>query len=406
VALLVTMLVLMALTMLVMQVQTSATLSYREAKTRMYVHECRRALDSVPGLVQQIFAAPAASIQADTLLDEWNFPKAFLINLGDTDSPRVVMIAISIKDADRMYDLTQLLVTDPDRLKTNMANFIAFTASCGLDAGVANDLTNAIVTQAQLEYTADQNFVSQPSAPNATAANQAPGTTTLTQPAMTMTRSATANFQPVWLEDYLDLPGLTAEDIATIQSAYVEYPDPVTGDTVHTRFMDQVTSWSSGAGGGGIPNVNTASREVLLGASPTLAGLSAQVDQIIQARAQQPLTNMSQLANLAGLSTSQSRQMRKELAVTSTNFIVKATAVYAPLAKQPSLDPQAPVLTLPVLQAIPFMPFGSTQISGTAAAAATEPPADQGPLYTAKLTMVVQRTGRGDLTILWRRIEP
>lgn len=423
-ALLVTMLVLMALTMLVMQVQTSATMSYRQAKTRMYVHQCRRALDSVPGLVQQIFAAPAASIRADTLLDEWNFPKAFLINLGDTDKPQVVMLAISIKDADRMYDLTQLLATDPDVLKTNMANFVAFTASCGLEASAANDLANAIVTQAQLKYTEDQIFVTQPTAPDAAPANQPSGATTMSQPTTTpalktgMAKQPTAIFQPVWLEDYLDLPGLTAADIAAIQSAYSEYDDPVTGDTIHTRFVDQVTTWSSSAGTGGIPNINTASREVLLGTLPTLSGQTDQVDLILQARAQKPITSLSQLGPKAGLSSQQTSQMRKQVGVTSTNFIVHATAVYAPLAKQPSLDSLAPVLTVPVLKKIPYMTFGSTAVSATAAssgsaaaqaaAAAAEATdtADKGPMYTARLTMVVQRTGKGDLTILWRRLEP
>jgi hypothetical protein len=418
VALLVTLLVLMALAMLVAQVQTSATLSYRQAKTRTYVHECRRALDSVPGLVQQIFAAPAASVQADTLLDEWNFPKAFLINLGDTDSPRVVMIAIQIQDADRKYDLTPLLATDPDTLQTNTTNFLTFTASFGLDAAVSTDLVNAIVTQAKLKFTEDQIFVTQPTTTNAGPANQPAGTSTpMPAPATSLVQPPTANFQPVWLEDYLDLPGLTAKDIAAIQAAYSEYDDPVTGDTVHTRFVDQVTTWSSSAGTGGIPNVNTASREVLL-SSPTLGGQANEVDQILQARAQKPITNMSQLVTLAGVSTTDSRQLRKELGVTSTNFIVHATAVYAPLAKMPPLDPLAPVLVVPVLKKIPFLPFGSTAVSATAAmsgsaaakasaaAAEAEATADKGPVYAARLTMVVQRTGKGDLTILWRRLEP
>ncbi len=415
-ALLVTLLVLLALTLLVAQVQTSATLSYRQAKTRTYVHECRRALDSVPGLVRQIFAAPAASVQADTLFDEWNFPKAFLINLGDLESPRVVLIAIQITDADRMYDLTQLLATDPDTLKTNVQNFITFSTSCGLTPAVANDLANAIVTQAQLKYTENQIFVTQPTAVNTGPANQANGTSTLTTtPAPSMASQPTAKFQPVWLEDYLNLPGLTADDIAAIQSAGVDDTDPTTGDTIHTRFMDMVTSWSSSGGTGGTPNVNTAFREVL-GSTPTLSGQMEEVDQIIQAREQQPITNMSQLSRAAGISTRDSRQLRKELAVTSTNFIVHATAVYAPLAKTAPLDPSAPVLTVPVLKKIPFMPFGSTAVSATAAssgsaaakdaAAAAASPADQGPMYTARLTMVVQRTGKGDMNILWRRLEP
>ena len=347
----------MALTLIVAQIQLSTRIEYKQAKAHIRVRQLQRALDATPGLAMRMLEEKTADMAADTLQDEWARDKFFDIQLDDK---RTIRLTIHIDDCAGKYDLKLLLEENPDKLSRNIEDFVDFAAACGLDRGVAGRLARAIADEADLHRSEDAVFIDQEE-------DQPEGQQQGNRRNKQEQAQQEKELVPLWLDDYLRLPALTDDDRYAIEAAASQRDDPLDPEAppIRVRFMEQVTMWRKAQ-----PNINTAGREVLLHDVPHLRDKEKAVDEILERREEEPFTNVSQLGNIAALTSSEARSLRKEIRLNSDRFRVTATATEYRLDE-----------------------FGQM----------SEP---TGRERTARMIMVVERRSKGQLLTLWRRTEP
>jgi len=347
----------MALTFIVAQIQLSTCIEYKQAKAYIRVRQLQRALDGAPGLAMRMLEEKTSDMAADTMQDEWARDKFFDIQMDDK---RTIRLTIHIDDCAGKYDLKLLLEENPDKLSTNIEDFVDFAAACGLDRAVAGRLAQAIADEADLHRSEDAVFIDQE---EDQPQDQQPGN----QPNNQATAQQKKELVPLWLDDYLHLPALTDDDRYAIETAASEHNDPLDPEAppIRVRFMQQVTMWRKAQS-----NINTASREVLLHDVPHLRDKEDAVDEIIERRQEEPFTNVSQLGNIDALTRSEARNLRKEIRLNSERFRITATATEYHMDE-----------------------FG--QMAGPT-----------GRERTAKMIMVIERRNKGRFFTLWRRTEP
>lgn len=323
-ALLLTLLVLSVISLIVGQVAARVNVDFQQGEMRMRERQCRRVLDSTLGIAVRLLTEDTAGLRIDHLGEEWTRAKTFQIGDGRLD--------ISIVDCDRFYDLKGLLVdgdTDPATLEANRTQFVAFAAYCGLDQAVAEKLADAIIAMADIRREEDAVWAEQMAA-QAAAETETTGNATTT-PAADGTSGTTSSesptvvsdeeTRPVWLEDYLHLPGLTDDDRRAILAATFEREDPETGEKTKVRFVDLLTIWRASK-----INVNTASLEVLKFALPDMTEQDEGLQRLIEARDESPITNVSAIRTFANLDLQQSTEVLQKCQIKSTRFRVTATA--------------------------------------------------------------------------------
>ncbi len=340
----VTLVTLMALTLIVSQILTMTAVEYKEIVTHIRVRQLQRALDGAPGLAMRMLEEKVADMAMDSLQDEWAWDKFFDIQL---DPERTIRLTIHIEDCAGKYDLKPLLEENFDTLSRNIENFVAFADACGLDQVVADRLARAIADEADLHRTEDTVFIDQEEDEQEGPEQQV--------------------LVPLWLDDFLSLPALSDDDRYLIERATIQREDPLDPEAplVRVRFMEQVTMWRQG-----MPNINTAGREVLLHDVEHLRDKEEAVDEILQRRDEEPFKNVSQLGNVSALTRQEAQSLRREVRLNSERFRVTATATEHRLNE-----------------------FG-------------EMPEPTGHERTARMIMIIERRSRGQLFTLWRRTEP
>ena len=307
IALLMTLVTSVALGLIVSQMQTTTAVEREQVIRHLKERACRRALDSLPGLARQMLTEAAADFRVDSLDEDWAQQKYF--DIGD------VRVEVTIEDCARRYDLRSLLVEDSARLETNKASFIAFAVACGVDQALAGRLADAIMQEAAARRVEDQAYIEQLASSDQQQQQQQQ------QQQPQPTRPKTEDLIPVWLEDFVSLPDLSESDRRAIKNAQTVRDDALTGEKVTVRFMDQLTMWRNGR-----PNVNTASREVLLYDVAALKDRPDVVDEILRMRAENPFSSVAQLGTVVGLSRDEARQVSTSVRVNSTRFRVTAVA--------------------------------------------------------------------------------
>jgi len=288
------------LAILVGQMTTATSVSSARLRGRMIERRCRRALDSVPGMAVRMLTERTEDLRIDTLGDDWAKPMFF--DVGD------IRVEIRIEDCQRRYDLTGLLEEEHEAIETEKAAFTNFAVECGVSLDVAAHLAETIALEAEARRLEDMTTTTTPEA-ETDADDDAPGAAT--------TESAV----PIWLEDFLSLPQLTETDRRDILLARVTREDPETFETYGVRFLDQITIWRTGN-----PNVNTATREVLLHELLNLSDPERVVDEILEKRAEEPFTSKAQISNLETLTRDEGRQVARYVQLRSNRFRVTATA--------------------------------------------------------------------------------
>jgi len=356
-ALLVTIVTLMALTLIVAQTQLSTKIEYKQAKDHIRVRQLQRALDGAPGLAMRMLEEKVLDRAADSLHDEWARDKFFDVQLDDN---RTIRLAIHIDDCAGKYNLKLLLEENPDTLSRNIEDFVAFAYACGLDELAANHLARAIADEADLHRTEDTVFTDQEE-------DQQEGQAQGDQAEDEDQTQQKQELVPLWLDDFLGLPALTDDDRYLIEQATIQREDLLDPEAplITVRFVEQVTMWRQGP-----PNINTASREVLLHDVPHLRDKEEAVDEILERREEEPFQNVSQLGNISALTRPESRNLRSEVRLNSVRFRVTATAT------ENRVDE-----------------FGEI----------AEPTGRQ---RTARTIMIIERRGGGQPFTLWRRTEP
>jgi len=289
------------LAILVGQMTTATSVSSLRLRGRMIERRCRRALDSVPGMAVRMLTERTEDLRVDTLGDDWAKPMFF--DVGD------IRIEIRIEDCQRQYDLTGLLEEDPETLDAEKMQFVNFAEECGVSLDVATHLADTIALEAETRRLEDMTTTTTPAAETDAAEGTAPPPVT--------TESAV----PIWLEDFLALPQLSDDDRRDILTARVTREDLETFETSDVRFLDQITIWRTGN-----PNVNTATREVLLHELLNLGDPERVVDEILDKRAEEPFTSTAQISNLETLTRDEGRQVARYVQLRSNRFRVTATA--------------------------------------------------------------------------------
>jgi hypothetical protein len=359
VALLITVVTIMAITLIVSQLQLNTTLEYKQIRDYIRVRQLKRALDAAPGLAMRMLEEPMAATAQDTLQDEWAADKYFDIPL---DNKHIIRLTVHIEDCSRFYSLQPLLQEDSALLEKSIQRFIEFAQACGLDGGVADRLARAIAEEAAVRRTEDAVFLdlTEEEQKAEQQAQQNAG-----NPQQSRQTQQNQELVPLWLDDFTHVPGLSDEDRYAIERAYIERDNPLdpTGPKVIVRFIDQVTMWRSN-----LPNINTAGREVLLHDVETLRGRPDTVDEILVLRNEEPFMNVSQLGNIESLTREEARQLQAEVRLNSTRFRIIATAAEHRLNDSGSVD-------------------------------------DSGPIRTVRSTIIVERRQGGALYTLWRRNE-
>lgn len=350
----VTLVTLMALTLIVSQILTMTAVEYKEIITHIRVRQLQRALDGAPGLAMRMLEEKMADMAMDSLQDEWAWDKFFDVQLDDQ---RTIRLTIHIEDCAGKYDLKPLLEENPDTLSRNIENFVAFAAACGLDEVVADHLARAIADEADLHRTEDTVFLDQEE-------DEKEGPEQENEQDKAQEQQVLV---PLWLDDFLSLPALSDDDRYLIEQATIQREDPLDPEAplVRVRFMEQVTMWRKG-----LPNINTAGREVLLHDVEHLRDKEEAVDEILERRDEEPFKNVSQLGNIGALTRQEARSLRNELRLNSERFRVTATAAEHLLNE-----------------------FG-------------EMPEPTGRERTARMIMIIERRSGGQLFTLWRRTEP
>ncbi|MBN2584550.1 MAG: general secretion pathway protein GspK [Planctomycetes bacterium] len=315
VALLVTVVTIMAVTLIVSQIQLTTALEQKQIRDYIRVRQLQRVLDSAPGLAMRMLEEGGAGLAQDTLQDEWAADKYFDINIDDK---RMIRLTVHIEDCARQYSLKPLLEEDPGMLEQNVQNFVEFARACGLDAGVADRLARAITEEADVRRSEDAVFLELTEEEQQAEEEAQEGAGN--QPAESKT---TQELVPLWLDDFKNVPGLEDEDRYAIERAYIERENPVdpTGPMVVVRFVDQVTMWRNKQ-----PNINTAGREVLLYEVEQLKDHPEAVDEILIQRDEEPFMNVSQLGNIESLTQEEAKQLQAEVRLNSDRFRVTATA--------------------------------------------------------------------------------
>lgn len=342
--LLLTLLVWASLTIVVAQMDTSSFVALEQAFANTQQRQCRRALDSVPGIVSRMLTETGADRSFDSLEDHWALPKVFTFDIGQDDQ---LTLTVSISDISARYDLKGLLDENPDRARAAAEDFIEFAEAGGLDSFSAAEIANSILNEAIHRRAEDQAVMDEIQAEGGTAQ----------QPL------------PLWLDDFLDLPTVSDETRRAFRAAYTDIVDPATGETIRVRLADQITSWRVGP-----PNVNTAGLLVLANSGSELRDIA---EMIYEKRAEEPFRTIAQVQLLAapltadnnpagggpgGGSDGEAAPGNEEAisstiaTVASTRFEVRAEAVYQKQA--------------------------------------------------ARLRLIVERNAQGAITILWRRGEP
>jgi len=359
VALLITVVTIMAITLIVSQLQLNTAVEYKQIRDYIRVRQLKRALDAAPGLAMRMLEEPIAGTAQDTLQDEWAADKYFDIPLDDK---RMVRLTVHIEDCSRFYSLKPLLQEDPALLEEGIQRFIEFAQACGLDGGIADRLARAVAEEAAVRRTEDAVFLelTEEEQEAEQEAQQNAG-----NPQQGQQTQQNQELVPLWLDSFTNVPGLSDEDRYAIERAYIERDDPLdpAGPKVIVRFIDQVTLWRSN-----LPNINTAGREVLLHDVETLRDRPDTVDEILVLRDEEPFMNVSQLGNVESLTREEARQLQAEVRLNSTRFRITATAA------EHRLDDSGSV-------------------------------ADSGPIRTVRSTIIVERRQGGALYTLWRRNE-
>jgi type II secretory pathway component PulK len=333
--LLLTLLVLSVLGVIAIQVAARVNVDFQQGEMRTRERQCRRVLDSTLGIAMRLLTESTSDLRIDHLGEEWTRAKTFKIGDGQLD--------ISIVDCDRFYDLKGLLVDgseDSATLEANRTQFVAFASYCGLDQAVADKLADAIIAEADVRRQEDAIWAEQMAAIEAAETETAASTTTTPtsdgSSGSTSTQSTTVvsdeATRPVWLEDYLHLPGLTDEDRRAILAATFERENIETGEKTKVRFVDLLTIWRADK-----VNVNTASLEVLKFALPDMTDQDEGLNRLIEARDESPITNVSTIRTFADLDLDQSTEVLQKCQIKSTRFRVTATATMAQVKGLPNM---------------------------------------------------------------------
>jgi len=312
IALLLTLLTLTVLSIVVSQMTTSTSVAALRLRARLAERRCRRALDSVPGIAARMLTERTENLRVDTLDDDWAKPKFF--DIGG------VRVEITIEDCQRHYDLNGLLAEDLEELETNKRQFVDFAVECGVSYEVATRLADTIALEAEarrLEDTTTQTVTDDPEEPSST----------------------TTTSVPIWLEDFLSLPQLTDQDRQDVRLARVTREDPETFATYDVPFLRQITIWRTGH-----PNVNTASREVLLHELLNLENPERVVDEILEKREEEPFSTTAEIRSLEELSSDEARQIIRYVQLRSAEFRVTATATL--LDQRTALPMRKPTMVL------------------------------------------------------------
>ncbi len=326
-ALLLSLLVWATLTIVVAQMDVTSMLALEQSYQEAYRTQCHRALDSVPGIASRMLSETGVDLQFDSLQDHWSLPKVFVFRFGEEEED-VLKLTVTIRDVAGKYDLKGLLDESPERSEASGIEFIGFASSLGLDSLAAEEIVTSIRNEAIIRRAEDEAVMDEFAVDGRTAQ----------QPL------------PLWLDDFLNLPGISPETRQAFQLAFVEREDPASGETVRVRLADQLTSWRQGG-----PNVNTAELEVL---EHSASFLRSRAEEIVRQRAEEPFRNLSQIQAVASAEEAEEQASPLETAdatVMSNRFEVSAMAEYRD--------------------------------------------------YVSRLRMIVERDAQGSITILWRRSE-
>ena len=302
-ALLLTLLVWATLTIVVAQMDVTSIVAMEQSVVGSHLRQCRRALDSVPGIAARMLTETGTDRAFDSLEDHWSLPKVFNFAFGENDEDNLTL-TVSMTDVAARYDMKGMLDENLERAKSSAQDFIEFAAAFGLDSFAAEEIANSILNEAIQRRAEDQAVMDEIKAEGGTAM----------QPL------------PLWLDDFLNLPTVSDETRQAFRLAYAEQVDPASGQTVQYRLADELTSWRVGP-----PNVNTASLLVLMNSGSRLRNLA---ERIVEKRADEPYRNIAQLSIFAAQQQSQDQTEAEapltgaDATVLSNRFVVKAEAKY------------------------------------------------------------------------------